>query len=85
MQPLPGGVAADVWPRDASVNILTLGALFVTTGGAGADQAAGTIGTGAGAADGINDVAADATHLATNGWIFDDTLTAAGLARIVRR
>jgi hypothetical protein len=85
VQPLPGGVAADIYGQYASVPIMTGGAIFVTTGGAVADQAAVTIGTGAGVADGINDVAADATHIAAPGWIFDDTLAAAGIARIAKR
>ena len=85
VQPLPGGVAADTYPQYASVGIMTKGAIYVQAGGAVADQAAVTVGTGAGAADGINDVAADATHIAATGWVFDDTLTAAGVVRIARR
>lgn len=85
VQPLPGGVAADVYPQYSSVGIMTRGAIFVQAGGAVADQAAVTIGIGAAAADGINDNAADATHLATGGWVFDDTLTAADIVRIAKR
>lgn len=85
IQPLPGGVAADIYPRYSSVAILTSGVIWVAATGANADGAAVTIGTGAGLADGIGDVAADATHIGTNGWIFDDTTTATGLARIAKR
>ena len=77
VQALPGGVAADVYPRYASVGIMTDGVIWVTATGANVDGAAVTIGTGAGAAD--------ATHIATGGWVFDDTTTATGLARIAKR
>jgi len=83
--PLPGGVAADVYPQYESVGIMNRGAIYVTAGGAVADGGAVTIGTGGGAADGINDVAADATHIAAPGWVFDETMTAAGIVRVVRR
>lgn len=85
IQVVPGGVAADIYPQYASVAILTSGVMWVTATGANADGAAVTIGTGAGAADGIGDVAADATHIGTNGWVFDDTTTATGVARIAKR
>lgn len=85
VQVLPGGVAADIYPRDASVGILTLGEMCVNAVGANAVRSAVTIGKGAGAADGIGDTTADATHIATNGWQFDETTTADGLAFIVRR
>ena len=85
IQPLPGGVAADIYPRYSTVAIMTLGVIWVAATGANADGAAVTIGTGAGLADGIGDVAADATHIAAPGWVFDDTTTVTGLARIAKR
>ncbi len=85
VQPLPGGVAADIYPQYSTVGIMTGGAIFVQTGGAVADQAGVTIGKGAALADGIDDTAADATHIAATGWIFDQTLAAAGIVRIARR
>jgi len=85
VQPLPGGVAADIYPRYATVGILARGVMFVTATGANVDGASVTIGTGAGVADGIGDVAADATHIAATGWVFDDTTSATGLARIAKR
>lgn len=85
VQPLPGGVAADIYPQYSSVAILTSGVIWVTATGANVDGAAVTVGTGAGAADAIGDTAADATHIATNGWVFDDTTTVTGLARIAKR
>jgi hypothetical protein len=81
---LPGGVAADIVPRYQSAGILTLGAIDVIATGAVADRAAVTVGAGANAADGIDDIAADATHIAT-GWIFDDTAAAGAVVRIARR
>lgn len=85
VQPLPGGVAADIYPRYESVAILTSGAMVVNAIGANADGGAVTIGTGADAADGIGDTAADATHIAAPGWVFDTTTAASGLAVVVRR
>ena len=43
-----------------------------------------TIGTGSNAADGIGDTAADATHIAATGWVFDTSTAAAGIARIAK-
>lgn len=83
--PLPGGVAADIYPRYATVGILTLGEMCVNGIGANVAGAAVTIGKSGGAADGIGDTAADATHIATGGWVFDDTTTADGLSFIVKR
>lgn len=82
--PLPGGVAADIYPRYSSVAILTEGVMFVPAKGAVDDGNAVTIGKGAGVADLIGDTAADATHIAATGWVFDETVTDA-LCRIARR
>lgn len=79
------GETVDRYQQYGNVAILTSGVIFVTATGANADGAAVTIGTGAGAADAIGDVAADATHIGTNGWIFDDTTSATGLARVAKR
>lgn len=83
VQPLPGGVAADIYPRYSSVGILTLGAIFVNVKGVVTDDAPITVGAGAGLADLIGATAADATHIAT-GWESDETVTD-GVCRIVRR
>lgn len=83
---LPGGVAADIVPRYQSAGIRDLGAIYVQVGpNAVNDGDAVTIGKGAALADGIGATAADATHIATGGWVFDDTVAAGGIARIVRR
>ena len=83
--PLPGGVAADIYPLYSSVGILTLGTMCVSAVGANDDGNAVTIGKGAGLADGVGDTAADATHIAATGWVFDETIAATGLAFIARR
>lgn len=80
---LLAGQTADTYPQYENVAIMTQGAIFVTVVGAVTDGAPLSIGTGAGAADGIGATAADATHIAT-GWIADETVTS-GLCRIVKR
>lgn len=77
------GQDADEYQQYDNAAIMTQGAIYVEVTGAVADGAAVTVGTGAGAADGIGDTAADATHIAT-GWVADETVTD-GLCRIVRR
>lgn len=75
---------ADEYQQYDNVAILTSGAIYVTATGNVADGAAITVGTGAGAGDGISSIAADATHIAT-GWVADETITGGGLLRIVKR
>lgn len=82
---LLGGQTADRYQQYDNVAILTQGVMWVTATGANVDGAAVTIGTGGGSADAIGDTAADATHIATGGWVFDDTTSATGLARIAKR
>ncbi|MBU2233179.1 MAG: hypothetical protein KKG69_18085 [Alphaproteobacteria bacterium] len=79
------GQTADRYQQYDNVAILTQGVIWVMATGANADGAAVTIGTGGGAADAIGDTAADATHIGTGGWVFDDTTSATGLARIANR
>ena len=85
IQPLPGGVAADIYPQYESVPIITQGAILVTVTGAVAEGAAVTVGIGAGLAAGIGSTAADATHIAFAGWVFDEDAADGELCRIVRR
>ena len=84
IQILPGGTA-DVVAQYDTISVCTQGVMWVEATGANADGAAVTIGKDAGAADGIGDTAADSTHIATNGWVFDTTTAASGLARIAKR
>lgn len=81
--PPRAGADADEYQQYDTMAIMTSGALYVTVVGAVTDGAAITIGTGAGAADGIGATAADATHIAT-GWVADETVTN-GICRIVKR
>lgn len=78
------GQDADEYQQYDNATILTSGAIFVTVTGNVADGAAITMGTAAGAADGLSSIAADATHIAT-GWVADQTITGGGLIRIVKR
>lgn len=82
---LVAGGTADVNPQYGSVAILTRGVMWVNATAAVADGAAVTIGKSAGAADAISSTAADSTHIATDGWVFDDTAAAAALVRIAKR
>ncbi|GEM_PF-1137389 len=75
--------AVDTYPQYSTAGILTGGAIYVNVTGAVSDGQAITVGTGAGAADGIGSTAADATHIAT-GWVADETVTN-GICRIVKR
>lgn len=84
VQPLPGGVAADIYPQYESAGLITQGAIFVTVTGAVDEGDALTVGFGASAADGVGNTVADATHAAT-GWVADETLAGSGLCRVARR
>lgn len=84
-QALLPGQTADRYQQYDNVAIQTGGVIWVTAGGAVADGASVTVGKSAGAADGIGQTAADATHIAATGWVFDDTLAATGLARVAKR
>ena len=79
------GQTADRYQQYDNVAILTLGVIWLSVTGAVADGASVTVGKSGGAADGIGSTAADATHIAATGWIFDDTLAATGLARVAKR
>ncbi len=82
---LLSGQTADRYQQYDNVAIMTGGVIWVTAGGAVTDGAAVTVGKSAGAADGIGATAADSTHIAATGWVFDDTLAATGLARVAKR
>lgn len=86
-QPLLPGGTPGVVPRYESLAIFNEGVMLVQVGpnSGVADGQPVTIGTGGGAADGISATAADATHIAAPGWVFDETVAAGGLCRIARR
>lgn len=81
---LVAGADADEYQQYDNATILTGGALYVNVTTAVNDGDAITMGTGAGAAALLSNIAADATHIAT-GWIADETTSGAGLVRIVKR
>lgn len=74
LQILPGGTA-DTFPQYQNVPIQTRGAIMVNVTGAVTPGQAVTVGIGADASDGIGSTAADATHIAMTGWVFDETVT----------
>ena len=85
-QPLLPGGTADTIPQYEAAALMVDGAIYVQVGPNGvADGQAVTIGAGAGLADGIGATAADATHIAAPGWVFDETVAAGGICRIARR
>lgn len=73
------GATADVYPRYEAVNILALGAIYVTAGEAVTDKAQ-AYATSAGA---IVDTATNNTILP--GWFFDHAAASGALVRLVRR
>ncbi|MGJ0508921.1 MAG: structural cement protein Gp24 [Methylocystis sp.] len=81
---LTAGATADTYAEHDNVAIMTGGAIYVDVVGAVAPGDPLTFGIGAGAADGIGNTAADATHIALTGWVADETVTD-GVCRIVKR
>lgn len=79
VQPLPGGVAADIYPQYATAGIMNTGAIYVTAGEDVTDGAAVYV-TAAGAI--VDTVGA---NFAATGWVFDETVASGGIVRIVRR
>lgn len=79
VQPLPGGVAADIYPRYSSAAIITDGAIYVTVGEDVTDGAPVYITAGGLIVDTVG------ANIPAPGWVFDDTVTNGGICRIVRR
>lgn len=79
VQPLPGGVAADIYPQYATAGLLTLGAINVVAGEDVTDGAAVYV-TSAGAF--VDTVGA---NIALPGFVFDETVTSGGIVRIAKR
>lgn len=77
--PLPGGVAADVFPQYASVGLLTLGAIYVVAGEAVTDGAAVYVTAGGAFVDTVG------ANIALPGFVFDETAANGEIVRIVRR
>lgn len=81
IQPLPGGVAADIYPQYESVGILGLGCIFVTAGVA-VDDGDPVYVTPAGV---ITNADGGGANFAATGFVFDETIGAAGLVAVARR
>lgn len=79
VQPLPGGVAADIYPRYSSVGIMTEGAIYVTVGEDVTDGAAVYVTAGGAIVDTVG------ANIAMPGWVFDETVANGGICRIARR
>lgn len=80
VQPLPGGVAADIYPQYYTAGLQTDGSLFVTAGVAVADGDTVYVTPG----KTITNVSNAGANFDT-GWKFDETIAAAGLVGIARR
>lgn len=79
IQPLPGGVAADIYPRYESAGLMTLGAIYVTAGEDVTDGADVYVTAGGAFVDTVG------ANIALPGWKFDETVANGGIVRIVRR
>lgn len=78
IQPLPGGVAADIYPQYASVGIMGAGAIMVTVGGDVTDGAPVQV-------NAANEYVATGGTPVGGGWEFDETVADGGLCTVVRR
>lgn len=81
VQPLPGGVAADIYPQYSTAGIMGYGSTFVMAGVAVNDGQPVYV-TPAGV---ITNVDGGGANFAATGWEFDETIAAAGLVAVVRR
>lgn len=79
VQPLPGGVAADIYPRYESAALLTEGAIFVVVGEDVTDGAAVYVTAGGAFVDTVG------ANIALPGFVFDETVSNGGICRIARR
>lgn len=79
VQPLPGGVAADIYPRYSSVGIMNRGAIYVTVGEDVTDGAPVYVTAAKAIVDTVG------ANIPMVGWVFDETVTSGGICRIVRR
>ncbi len=77
--PLPGGVAADIFPRYESAPLLVLGAIYVTAGEDVTDGAQVYVTAGGLFVDTVG------ANIILPGFFFDETVLSGGIVRIVRR
>ena len=83
VQPLPGGVAADIYPRYSSAGIMPQGAINVVAGVNVADGE-GVYITPAGVFTNVSNGGAN-YDAGAEGWEYDETVTAGGIVSVVRR
>lgn len=83
VQPLPGGVAADIYPRYASVGIHNQGAIYVSPSVDVVDGAKVYI-TPAGLFTNVTNGGAN-YDAGAEGWVYDETVSAGGIVAVVRR
>lgn len=84
IQPLPGGVAADIVPQYGSAAILTQGVIWVVAGSNTTDGAAVYVGDGDPDTAGIFTTSSTG-NVALTGWTFQDTVSEGALVRIAKR
>lgn len=84
IQPLPGGVAADIVPQYGSAAILTQGVIWVVAGSNTTDGAAVYVGDGDPDDAGIFTTSSTG-NVALTGWTFQDTVSEGALVRIAKR
>jgi hypothetical protein len=77
--PLPGGVAADIYPQYGTVGIMNAGVIHVTAGSDVTDGAQVYV-TPAGLI--VDDAGG---NVIADGWFFDETVASGGIVRIARR
>lgn len=80
VQPLPSGVAADIYPQNSTAGLQTDGSVYVTAAVAVADGDPVYVTPG----KAITNVNGGGANFDT-GWKFDETIAAAGLVGIARR
>lgn len=79
IQPLPGGVAADIVPENGTAGIMTKGAMFVTAGEDVTDGAQVYVTAGGAIVDTVG------ANIIATGWFFDQTVSNGSVVRIVNR
>jgi hypothetical protein len=84
IQPLPGGVAADIYPQYSTAALLTQGVIWVVAGSDTTDGAAVYVGDGDPDTAGIFTTSSTG-NVALTGWTFQDTVSSGALVRIAKR
>lgn len=83
VQPLPGGVAADIYPRYSSVGILGRGTIDVVPA-VNVNDGDKVFITPAGLFTNVTNAGAN-YDAGAEGWVYDETVLAGGIVAVVRR